>query len=185
MYLILAAAFIGGLVAMLRKKPGAQDNAAGQYLGAHPILTDADALRIGRAHLYRAQHVEYVEGVDAMLILAVIARESRGNSRAVNPSEQAYGLMQVRGPAFQDYANAHRTTTFRHADLIVNDDAAVIVGGWYLRTKIREMGGDIREGLRAYNAGAGRAKKNPDIGAEYASWVLDSALPILKRVAAE
>ncbi len=114
------------------------------------------------------------------LVLAVIARESRGQSGAVG-SIGEIGLMQLTRGAWQDYQTATNDVETADFDSMAEGTLNLRVGAWYLSRMIT-LAGSTREGLRAYNAGLRRSRENVTISGDYADWVL-SAAPTFGRVA--
>ena len=86
--------------------------------------------------------------IDAALIHAVIATESRHNAKAVS-HKGARGLMQLM-PA-----------TAKRFNVKDNNDAGqnILAGSKYLRELLNLYKGDIKLSLAAYNAGPGAVKK--------------------------
>lgn len=102
------------------------------------------------------------------LILAVIAQESSGNPKAVS-SCGARGLMQLMEPAVIDFdAKFRKAHTF---DDMFDPEKNVETGSGYLSMLIQRFGDDTL-GVRAYNQGAGRVKRNPDAGKWYSDGVM-------------
>lgn len=111
-------------------------------------------------------------GLTAGLILALIARESRGISTAAGPTGD-YGLMQITLPAYQDYiAEVNDPAAVPFPDCLLDPVINVRIGSWFLARKIEEMGNEFN-GLRAYNAGTTGARRDPLIAASYAQWITD------------
>jgi soluble lytic murein transglycosylase len=93
--------------------------------------------------------------VDPALVKAVVWRESRFNARAAGAAGEI-GLMQIREPAAQEWAEAERVRSFHHRQLF--DPAQnTQAGTWYLRKHLRRFGHTdhpVPYALAAYNAGA-------------------------------
>lgn len=106
--------------------------------------------------------------IDPRLINATIQQESSGNANAVNnttgtagdPSGKgaavggtgAWGPMQVRSAALQDYNKANGTN-YKLQDL-TKPELGVEVGGWYLGQQLNKFN-DPSKALIAYSEGAG------------------------------
>ena len=102
------------------------------------------------------------------LIYAVIVQESSGNFGAVSNCG-ARGLMQLTPIALLDFNRLfHKEYVFAE---MFNPDANIDAGSGFLSHVIQQLG-DETLGIRAYNQGAGRVKKNPDAGKWYSDGVL-------------
>ena len=105
------------------------------------------------------------------LVLAVIARESGGESRRGADGER--GVMQVTREAWQDYQAEKNDPDAATFDTLDSPDICIRVGSWFLDQKIWEFRGDRYNGLRAYNCGFRGASDNAACGATYASWIIE------------
>lgn len=106
-------------------------------------------------------------GMSTALILAVIWQESYGDPNATGGAGEK-GLMQVTDGAALDVGYSQSSY----------DPAANIEQGTaFLKLQIDRMGGDLFDGLRAYNAGALGATRNPQLSREYAESVLEKLQP--------
>lgn len=120
--------------------------------------------------------------VTVPLVLAVIARETGGISRPGLAGE--VGLMQVSLAAWQDYQTERNDPDANPFPAALDSpDINIRVGAWFLDRKIDEMGGNVFEGLRAYNCGFQGAKRNPTCGSTYAEWVTKTGEPAFRSLA--
>lgn len=128
------------------------------------------------------KYAEDEAGDMAALVLAVIARESRGDANAIGGVGEI-GLMQLTRAAWTDYQmerNDPEANPF--PDAVMDPKINIRVGSWFLRRKIEEMG-SLYHGLRAYNCGTTGAKTSPTCGANYATWITETGLPAFRRIA--
>lgn len=98
--------------------------------------------------------------IDAQLIRAVIWRESDFDPGALGLAGER-GLMQVREPAAQEWADAEALPNFRPTDLL-DPRTNILAGSWYLARAIsRWPDADRAEvfGLAEYNAGRTHARR--------------------------
>lgn len=98
--------------------------------------------------------------IDALLIRAVVWRESDFDPSALGLAGER-GLMQVREPAAQEWADAERIENFRPTDLL-DPRTNILAGSWYLARAIsRWPDADRAEvfGLAEYNAGRTHARR--------------------------
>lgn len=112
------------------------------------------------------------------LVAGVVAVESSGRP-VHNPAgggRGAWGLMQVRQAALTDYNQAH-DTAFTLEQLVDVPALGIEVGSGYLAICIRNMGGNQYDGLRAYKNGVAGAKRDPQLGRDYARLVQNVAVP--------
>lgn len=112
-----------------------------------------------------AARASQATGIDSDIILAIVWTESSGNPHAQHGLDEV-GLMGMRPIAARDVGYA--TTPTDPAE-------QVLAGAKFLKLQISRMGGDLYDGLRAYNAGAGAAQRNPNISTDYAERVLTRA----------
>lgn len=156
--LILSAAAVGAWI--LNRRPtfaGAPGTGTATIPpGAPPSVTQwrDEAVAAGQAH-----------GLSPQLILAVIWKESSGIASAKGSAGEI-GLMQIKEVAAEDAG-------FNSAPW--DPGANIFVGAAFLALQIRRMGGDVYEGLRAYNQGETGARRDPSKGAAYARDVLRKA----------
>lgn len=74
------------------------------------------------------------EEVSGQLIAALIQHESRGDDHAVgdkNLRHRAYGCLQIRQPAVDDYNRRHGTS-FKAEDCLGNRALSVAICRWYI-----------------------------------------------------
>lgn len=96
------------------------------------------------------------------IVLSIIQQESSGRPDVVG-SVGEVGLMQLRDVAARDVGEeAAPTDPARNID----------VGTRFLQLQVQRMG-NLQDGIRAYNAGAGGARRNPSAGRTYMKQVLD------------
>lgn len=154
---------LGAIVAawILSRRPNFADAAPGEGIHTVPPAAPAsvskwrdEALLAGRAH-----------GVSPQLVLAVIWQESAGIASAKGSAGEI-GLMQLKDIAARDAG---------FAGAVWEPKANIFIGAAYLALQIRRMGGDVYEGLRAYNQGETGARRDPKKGAQYAREVLQKA----------
>lgn len=113
------------------------------------------------------------------LVLGLICKESSGDPNAVGPDAER-GLMQLTEAAWQDYRNETNDPDTPNFDSMFVPEFNIRAGSWTLSRRIEEMG-DVSEGLRAYNCGVWGARRNPNCGAEYARWILQTGEPAFTR----
>ena len=106
----------------------------------------------------------------ASLIFALIQQESGGDPNAES-SCGARGLTQVMEGALTDYNRAHKTELLMSH--LFMPQVSIEVGAWYLAKMIETFYGDVTSGVRAYNQGAGRIRKDHMMGKWYSDGVLD------------
>ena len=93
-------------------------------------------------------------GIDPALIKAVIWRESRFNSSARGQAGEI-GLMQIRAPAAEEWAQNERLLLFSHKQLS-DPDANIRAGAWYLGKLLKrypQTDDPVPFALADYNAG--------------------------------
>lgn len=93
-----------------------------------------------------------VQGVDPLLVLAVIREEGRFRADAVSPAG-AVGLMQLLP------STARGIDPSARPDLLTDPEANIRLGTAYLAGRLREFHGDVVTALVAYNAGPGAARR--------------------------
>jgi soluble lytic murein transglycosylase len=100
------------------------------------------------------------EGIDALLIKAVIKRESNFDPRA-RGTKGEIGLMQVTPAVGVEYASAKKLKNFETDDLF-NPRLNIDVGTWYLAKALRRYA-DYQDplpfALAHYNAGASNVSR--------------------------
>lgn len=106
--------------------------------------------------------------VNKHILAALIWIESRYDPAAVS-SAGAVGLTQIRSIAAVDLG-------IDFSLLENNPDIQIDSGAAFLRMQINRSGGDLFTGLRAYNAGAAGAAKDPALGSGYALDIMQTAL---------
>lgn len=140
---------------------------------AHPAT-------VARVLQWRASIQENASRYDLhpTLIAGVIAVESSGRADAYTSAgggQGAWGLMQVRQAALQDFNDAHDTSYT--LEQLLDPALGILVGAGYLKTQIRNMGGNEYEGLRAYKVGVTGARRDSNAGRDYARLVQNVAVP--------
>ncbi len=99
-------------------------------------------------------------GMDPALIKAVVWRESLFNSAARGRAGEL-GLMQLRDPAAQEWAEAERVYPLPEEHLL-SPVTNVLAGSWYLRKMLRRYAAaddPVPFALADYNAGRGNVLK--------------------------
>ena len=91
------------------------------------------------------------EGMEPQIGLAMAARESGGDVNAIHMADNG-GLMQITEESARDYGVNETYPNWR-TDPYENARASAYI----LKQKIKEQGGDVWDGVRAYN-GAGRKR---------------------------
>ena len=86
-------------------------------------------------------------GIDALLLTAVVKTESRFDAAAISP-RGAMGLMQIRPDQAED-----------DPQLLLDPAHNLQRGAAYLRTMLDLFGGDLRLALAAYNAGPSAVRR--------------------------
>lgn len=109
------------------------------------------------------KHWAAVYFLPAPRLFAIIAHESSGNPEAIGRAGEI-GLMQLTPGALTDF-NSHFHKTYSLEDL-KSPDVNVEVGAGYFRMLLDQMG-NIDDATRAYNVGAGRARKDSTAGLTY------------------
>lgn len=143
-------------------------------LGAHAhALAAAERLRVVsgaaladlplavRRLLYPAAYAELVarhaerQGVDPLLLLALIRQESSFNPWAESPA-RARGLTQVIPSTGREIARALGRAAFDERDLF-KPAVSIEFGAYYLAAALRQARGELYVALAGYNAGPGTA----------------------------
>ncbi|MEW6243288.1 MAG: lytic transglycosylase domain-containing protein [Bacillota bacterium] len=96
-------------------------------------------------------------GIDPMLVAAVINVESRFRHDVVSP-KGAMGLMQVMPETARWVASEVPVSPF-YAELLLEPEVNITIGTWYLRFLVEEFDGNIDHALAAYNGGRTRVKR--------------------------
>ncbi len=99
-------------------------------------------------------------GVDPMLVKAVIWRESRFDEHKFGGAGER-GLMQVSEPAAREWAKENKVENFQ-AEELFDPSVNVQAGTWYLARALahwREQIDPVPFALAEYNAGASRAQR--------------------------
>jgi soluble lytic murein transglycosylase len=115
-------------------------------------LSDPQRRRLAIAIVREARR----QGLDPLLVVAVIRSESSFNDRAVSPVG-AVGLMQVM-PDTGDYLARRRGFRLRHASNLFDHEVNVELGTAYLADLIQRFR-SVEAALVAYNAGPGAARR--------------------------
>jgi soluble lytic murein transglycosylase-like protein len=91
--------------------------------------------------------------LDSKFVKAIIQKESNYEPFAVGDNGTAFGLMQVRWPAFRDI-RAHQQIPFSFDDMVADPEKQIWAGTAYLAT-IRDVHGaeGKEEMARMYNGG--------------------------------
>jgi soluble lytic murein transglycosylase len=100
------------------------------------------------------------EGVDPMLVKAVVWRESRFSTDKIGAAGER-GLMQVGEAAAKEWAAAHNVEVFVYADLF-DAKTNLEAGTWYLARALdhwKHRDDPIPFALAEYNAGRSRVEK--------------------------
>lgn len=157
--------------------------AAGAFFAfeSDPSYRAAELAALGRYNAYDTEIAQAAarQGVDPLLVKAIIWRESRfqpGKSGAAGER----GLMQVTEPAAQDWAKASGVTAFSPSDLF-DPKTNIEVGTWYLAKALRHWSSQedpLPFALGEYNAGRSRVKRwsgGAQISADELSKAMDIA----------
>jgi len=154
-----------------------------------PGLTDADRRQlaqrgldeIGKAsaqgRLFLGEKAKRISPDDEAsfipLVNAVVSAESAGNPVAISPAGAA-GIMQVMPATARDIAREIGDPNFPAGenDAVVqeylkNETIGRRYGTYYLRKRLRQLGGDTEAALIAYNAGIGNARRWLAAGRDY------------------
>jgi len=106
------------------------------------------------------EEVAAAQGADKFLIKAVMRQES-GFDPFARSSAGAMGLMQVMGPAGEDWALGTGRQNFRR-DMLWDSRANIEAGTWYLQRALRRWQSKddpLPFALAEYNAGLGNVQK--------------------------
>lgn len=156
-------------------------------VGAFFVLEDdpsyraAELAALGRYNAYDTEIAQAAarQGVDPLLVKAIIWRESRFQPEKSGAAGER-GLMQVTEPAAQDWAKASGVTTFSPSDLF-DPKTNIEVGTWYLANALRHWSSQedpLPFALGEYNAGRSRVKRwsgGAQISADELSKAMDIA----------
>jgi soluble lytic murein transglycosylase len=115
-------------------------------------LPDRQQRRVAVAIVREARR----NGLDPLLVVAVIRVESSFNNYAVSPVG-AMGLMQVM-PATGKWLAERRGRALGRTTNLFDSELNIELGAWYLAEMIEQFG-TVDKALVAYNAGPGGAKK--------------------------
>lgn len=99
-------------------------------------------------------------GLQPALVKAVVWRESRFRPRARGRAQEI-GLMQLRGTAAQEWADAEGLSTFEHEHCL-DPCTNTLAGAWYLRkllARYAQTDDPLPYALADYNAGRGNVLK--------------------------
>ena len=121
-------------------------------------LTERAQRRVAIAIVREAE----ANGLDPLLVVAVIRTESAFNAYAVS-GVGAMGLMQMM-PTTGSFLATRRGTTLRHRQTLFDAELNIELGTAYLASLLREFG-TVEAALLAYNGGpsyARRVIRNPD-----------------------
>ena len=113
-----------------------------------------------RQHDVLIREVAEKNGVDPMLVKALVWRESRFETKKIGSAGER-GLMQVSGPAAREWARENKIEHFQVEELF---DPAINIqaGTWYLARALGHWQNQIDPvpfALAEYNAGASRAQR--------------------------
>jgi len=125
---------------------------------ARSALTERAQRRVAIAIVRESQ----ANGIDPLLVVAVIRTESAFNAYAVS-GVGAMGLMQMM-PTTGSFLATQRGTTLRHRQTLFDVELNIELGTAYLAALLREFGA-TEAALLAYNGGpayARRVLRNPD-----------------------
>ncbi|WP_051931382.1 lytic transglycosylase domain-containing protein [Clostridium sp. KNHs214] len=113
-------------------------------------------------NIYPYKHKEYIEryatenGLDPMLIAAIIKTESNFNDRAKS-NKDAYGLMQLTPETAKWISEKMQIGNFNE-QMLYEPETNIKMGCWYVKNLQKEFK-DMDLVLAAYNAGRGRVSK--------------------------
>ena len=96
-------------------------------------------------------------GIDPLLFYAMMRQESAFDP-AAGSSAGAFGLTQVIAPTAMEIAEALGKSGVRFTDL-ARPVLAIEFGAYYLAAQVRQFGGNVYQGLAAYNGGGGSASR--------------------------
>jgi soluble lytic murein transglycosylase-like protein len=106
--------------------------------------------------------------IPAARIVAIIARESSGNSQSVGRAGEV-GLMQLMKGALSDFNRAYSQSYT--LDDLRDPRTNIQVGTGYLSILAKHYAGDIDKATQAYNAGMANVDRDPNASAGYLSAV--------------
>ena len=101
--------------------------------------------------LLRTIKTQGVEGVDPLLVAAIIREESQYDRRAVS-RVGAIGLMQIMPATANAVAQRHRLPAVVRDDLF-DQDTNIQIGVRYVRQLLTQFSGNVVQTIAAYNAG--------------------------------
>ena len=166
-WVLLLAAALGVLV--LLRSAGAGHSGGG--VRVEVVLDEATRVRCEQWRSIVRNAIDFnAAKVSTSLVLALIARESRGKETAIGDADDR-GLMQITSVAWTDYINLSGDPAPPRFNDMFHAEPNTRVGVWFLQHSIDAMG-SVRDGLRAYNRGVQGAKDDPSGSAEYADWIL-------------
>jgi soluble lytic murein transglycosylase len=119
---------------------------------ARSALTERAQRRVAIAIVREAE----ANGVDPLLVVAVIRTESAFNAYAVS-GVGAMGLMQMM-PTTGSFLATQRGTTLRHRQTLFDVELNIELGTAYLAAQLREFG-TVEAALLAYNGGPSYARR--------------------------
>jgi soluble lytic murein transglycosylase len=135
------------------------------YLGLRsgdPIYTFYEWISPGRFHRYDSliRNVSAKNGIDPMLVKAVVWRESRFDPQKFGTAGER-GLMQVSEAAAKEWARQNQIDNFRVEELF-DPRKNLEAGSWYLQRAMQHWQHEsepVPFALAEYNAGASRAQR--------------------------
>jgi len=127
-----------------------------------PAYRLQELLALGRYHDHDdlITSIANKEGVDPMLVRAMVWRESRFSPTKVGAAGER-GLMQVGEAAAREWAAAHKVEVFVYADLF-DAKTNIEAGTWYLARALerwKDRDDPLPFALAEYNAGRSRVEK--------------------------
>lgn len=135
---------------------------AERVIALSPTASAAHAPRYLQRLAYPAPYADEIlaqagaQGLDPLLLLAVIRQESRFDPLAGSWAG-ALGLMQVTPPTGEWIALQLGVRDFEKADLY-RPSVNLRFGTWYLTRQLQDFGGEVPLALAAYNGGPGYAR---------------------------
>lgn len=135
------------------------------FTAARPNINASDAETLKKRHEKDANDASIYYSIPAKRILAIIAKESKGNQSAVGSAGEV-GVMQLTKGAIDD-VNKQFGAGYSVDNVKSDSRKNIYAGTGYLRILIDEFKLDLKKATRAYNAGASRVKWNPFAGYEY------------------
>ncbi len=115
------------------------------------------------SYLYPYHHQHVIEkyaaqnGVDPLLLAAIIKQESNFNPGARSP-KGARGLMQIM-PTTGDWIAQQLGMESFHPDQLYEVEPSIRMGAWYVSHLLKQFNGDLQAALAAYNGGQGNVRK--------------------------